>query len=64
MCQTPGHNGAPKGRTRLRIDRMAQQHKGLCEGDCGERNDFYKQVINADFTNYFIKIENILNYFF
>jgi len=29
-----GHNGTPKGRKRLRMDRAAQQHKGLCERNC------------------------------
>ena len=29
-----GHNGTAKGRKCLRMDRAAQQHKGVCEGDC------------------------------
>ena len=29
------HGGTVKGRKRLRMDRTAQYHKGLCEGDCG-----------------------------
>ena len=35
-----GHNGTPKGRKRLRMDRAAQQHKGLCKGDC-ERGNYF-----------------------
>lgn len=37
MKQAQG-NGAPKGRKHLRMDRTAQQYKGLCEGDCERRN--------------------------
>ena len=33
-------NGTPKRRKRLRMDRAAQQHKGLCEGDC-ERGNYF-----------------------
>ena len=29
-----GHNGTPKGRKCLRMDRASQQHKGLCKGEC------------------------------
>jgi hypothetical protein len=35
MKQAQGINGTVKGRKRLRMDRTARQHKGLCEGDCG-----------------------------
>ena len=39
MKQTQGNRTA-KGRKRLRMDRTAQQYKGVCEGDCERRNHF------------------------
>ena len=43
MKQAQG-NGAPKGRKHLRMDRTAQQYKGLCEGDCERGN--YLCIVN------------------
>ena len=33
-----GQNGTSKGRKRLRMDRTAQHHKGVCKGDCERGN--------------------------
>ena len=58
MKQAQG-NGTSKGRKRLRMDRTAQQHKGVCKGDC-ERGNYsnVKDKGGENLTLIFVKQYN------